>query len=207
MFLEHLVSAAEADFIPELASGDAPFTPLDSLTAAQTLSAQAKTSNWLKELSQDDDDILDQAQQEKIAQTFNALTTGDPRAKNKLLQLELPEEVQNAIGMVTAYQWKFVEQAEELRSMAISHIVKEVHHPDARIRLKALEMLGKVTEVALFTDRIAVKSEDVTDEELDARIKEKLGKYMGAVDVVATDITEIEDGRDANDSEKTDSAD
>lgn len=207
LFLEHLVSAAEADFIPELASGDAPFTPLDSLTPAQTLSAQAKTSNWLKELSQDDDDILDQAQQEKVTQTFNALTTGDPRAKNKLLQLELPEEVQNAIGMVTAYQWKFVEQAEELRSMAISHIVKEVHHPDARIRLKALEMLGKVTEVALFTDRIAVKSEDVTDEELDARIKEKLGKYMGAVDVVATDITEIEDGRDANDSEKTDSAD
>ena len=86
--------------------------------------------------------------------------------------------------MVTAYQWKFIEQAENLRSMAVTHIVKEVSHPDARIRLKALEMLGKVTEVALFTDRIQVKSEDVTDEELDARIKEKLGKYMGAVDIV-----------------------
>ena len=89
--------------------------------------------------------------------------------------------------MVTAYQWKFIEQAENLRSMAVTHIVKEVSHPDARIRLKALEMLGKVTEVALFTDRIAVKSEDVTDEELDARIKEKLGKYMGAVDIVDVD--------------------
>jgi hypothetical protein len=89
--------------------------------------------------------------------------------------------------MVTAYQWKFVEQAENLRSMAVSKIVKEIEHPDARIRLKALEMLGKVTEVALFTDRIAVKSEEVTDEELDARIKEKLGRYMGAVDVVDVD--------------------
>jgi hypothetical protein len=74
--------------------------------------------------------------------------------------------------------------------MAVSHIVKEVSHPDARIRLKALEMLGKVTEVALFTDRISVKSEEVSDEELDARIKEKLGKYMGVVDVV--DIEEID---------------
>jgi len=89
--------------------------------------------------------------------------------------------------MVTAYQWKFIEQAENLRSMAVTHIVKEVSHPDARIRLKALEMLGKVTEVALFTDRVSVKSEDVTDEELDARIKEKLGKYMGAVDIVDVD--------------------
>ena len=75
--------------------------------------------------------------------------------------------------------------------MAVSHIVKEIQHPDARIRLKALEMLGKVTEVALFTDRVAVKSEDVTDEELDARIKEKLGRYMGAVDVV--DVTDVGD--------------
>jgi hypothetical protein len=47
-----------------------------------------------------------------------------------------------------------------------------------------------VTEVALFTDRISVKSEDVTDEELDQRIKEKLGKYMGVADVV--DVEEIE---------------
>jgi hypothetical protein len=108
--------------------------------------------------------------------------------------------------MVTAYQWKFVEQAEELRSMAVSHIVKEIQHPDARIRLKALEMLGKVTEVALFTDRVSVKSEDVSDEELDKRIKEKLGKYMGAVDVVATEVKEIEDV-DTDDSEKTDTAD
>jgi hypothetical protein len=86
--------------------------------------------------------------------------------------------------MVTAYQWKFIEQAEELRSMAVSHIVKEIQHPDARIRLKALEMLGKVTEVALFTDRVTVKNEEISDEELDARIKEKLGRYMGAVDIV-----------------------
>jgi hypothetical protein len=90
--------------------------------------------------------------------------------------------------------------------MAVSHIVKEIQHPDARIRLKALEMLGKVTEVALFTDRISVKSEDVSDEELDKRIKEKLGKYMGAVDVVATDVKEIEDV-DTDDSEKTDTTD
>jgi hypothetical protein len=74
--------------------------------------------------------------------------------------------------------------------MAVANIVKEVQHPDARIRLKALELLGKVTEVALFTDRVQIKNEDVTDEELDARIKEKLGRYMGAVDVV--DVEEIE---------------
>jgi len=171
-------------------SDSTPFTPVESLTTAQTLSAQHKTSQWLKDFEDEDDEILSEAQQEKITETFDALIKADPRAKQRLLELDLPEEIKAAVGMVTAYQWKFVEQAEELRSMAVANIVKEVQHPDARIRLKALELLGKVTEVALFTDRVSVKSEEVSDEELDARIKEKLGKYMGAVDVV--DVEEIE---------------
>lgn len=183
MFLEHLVTASAADYTPDAFSGET-FDPLENLTPAQTLNAQKKTSDWLTQFDDDDEATLTEAQQDKTVDAFNALTTRDPNAKQKLLELDLPEEIKTAVGMVTAYQWKFIEQAEELRSMAVTHIVKEVSHPDARIRLKALEMLGKVTEVALFTDRIAVKSEDVSDEELDARIKEKLGRYMGAVDVV-----------------------
>lgn len=190
MFLEHLVTASAADYTPDILPGDTTFDPLDSKNATETFSAQIKTSKWLESFADEDEEILSNAEEKKVVDAFNAMTTRDPRAKEKLLNLELPEEIKSAVGMVTAYQWKFVEQAEELRSMAVSHIVKEVSHPDARIRLKALEMLGKVTEVALFTDRISVKSEEVSDEELDQRIKEKLGKYMGVVDVV--DVEEIE---------------
>ena len=189
MFLEHLVTASAADFVPDILPDNTPFTELNTTTPAQTLNSQKKTSDWLAQFDDDDAATLTEAQEEKVTDTFNALTRSDPNAKQRLLELDLPEEIKAAIGMVTAYQWKFVEQAENLRSLAVSKIVKEIEHPDARIRLKALEMLGKVTEVALFTDRIAVKSEDVTDEELDARIKEKLGRYMGAVDVV--DVEEV----------------
>ena len=195
MFLEHLVTAAAADFVPELFSGS-NFDPLETLNPAQTLNAQKKTSDWLAQFEDDDEETLTQAQEEKTTHAFNALTRSDPNAKQRLLELDLPEEIKAAIGMVTAYQWKFIEQAEELRSMSVAKIVKETEHPDARIRLKALELLGKVTEVALFTDRISVKSEDVTDEELDARIKEKLGKYMGVADVVDAEIIETKPKKD-----------
>jgi hypothetical protein len=190
LFLEHLVTAKAADYTPDILPGDPTFTSVETLTPAQTLSAQVKTSDWLKSFEDEDDDILSKAEEEKVIDTFQALTRQDPQAKQKLLQLDLPEEIKSAVGMVTAYQWKFVEQAEELRSMSVAKIVKETEHPDARIRLKALELLGKVTEVALFTDRVSIKSEDVTDEELEKRIKEKLGRYMGAVDVV--DVEEID---------------
>ena len=184
MLLDHLVLAQAADYAPETLPDDAIFTPLDKANTVQTLNAQVKTASWLDQFADDDEAVLEKAQQERVSDTFSSLVTQDPNAKDKLLTLEMPEEVKSVVSMVTAFQWKFVEQANELRSMAVTKIAKETDHPDARIRLKALELLGKVTEVALFTDRVEVKREDMSDEELENKIKAKLERYMGVVDVV-----------------------
>lgn len=190
MLLDHLVSAKAADYAPETLPDDAIFTPLEKVDAVQTLNAQVKTSDWLSQFDDEDEAVLEKAQQERASDTFSSLVAQDPNAKDKLLTLEMPEEVKNVVGMVTAYQWKFVEQANELRSMAVTKIAKETDHPDARIRLKALELLGKVTEVALFTDRVEVKKTEISDEELEKQIKAKLERYMGVVDVV--EVEEID---------------
>jgi len=192
VILDHLVKAEEADYVPDVVN-KASVIPLEKATPAQTLDAQKKTADWLAQITEDDDEILNEAQEAKVINTFNALTQADPKAKEKLLTLEIPEEVRSVVGMVTAYQWKFVEQANELRSMAVTKIAKETEHPDARIRLKALELLGKVTEVALFTDRIEVKREELSDDELEKRIKAKLERYMGVADVVDAEITETKE--------------
>jgi hypothetical protein len=103
--------------------------------------------------------------------------------------------------MMTAYEWQFVEEAQRLRAMAVAKIVEETDHPDARIRLKALELLGKVTEVGLFTERIEVKKTALSDVELDAKIKEKLLQIQNTIeepvndeDILDVDLTEEEDG-------------
>ena len=193
MLLEHLVSADIADFVPEVVSDDGNFVSLENLTAPQTLGAQKQTVDWLNQFASEEDEqeILTNAQQQQVANAFAALTTGAPDAKNQLLNLQAPEEIVNAVAMVTGYQWEFVKQANELRSMSVAKIVKETDHPDARIRLKALELLGKVTEVALFTDRVEVSKKEMSDEELEKRIREKLSKYMGKVDVVEVDEIEV----------------
>ena len=82
----------------------------------------------------------------------------------------------------------------QLRSMAVAKIVEETDHPDARIRLKALELLGRVTEVGLFTDRIEVKKTDMSNEELDAKIKEKLQALSKAMESHNTYSGETVDG-------------
>lgn len=186
MLLEHLVSAKAADYAPETLPDETLFVPIKDASVKETIDAQVNTADWLKTITDDDDELLDRAQEQRVGEAFLALTTSHPQAKDKMLELELPEEVKSAVSMVTAYQWKFVEQAQELRSMSVAKIVKETDHPDARVRLKALELLGKVTEVALFTDRVEIKKTELSDQELEEQIKKKLEKYMGTVDV--TDV-------------------
>jgi hypothetical protein len=100
--------------------------------------------------------------------------------------------------MLSAYDWEFVEQAKNLRGMAVAKILEETNHPDARIRLKALDMLGRVTEVALFTERIEVKKTDLSDTEIDKKIKEKLNKFMGVVDVEdISDVSSVSENTDS----------
>ena len=190
MLLDHLVSAQAADYAPETIPDESLFVPIKNATPSQTLNAQKKTADWLKDILDEDDEILEKAQEQHVGDVFGSLVAGDEASKQKLLEMETPEEVKSVMNMVTAYQWKFVEQAQELRSMAVTKIAKETDHPDARIRLKALELLGKVTEVALFTDRVEVKKTELSDSELDEQIKKKLEKYMGVVDVA--DVEDIE---------------
>jgi hypothetical protein len=52
-------------------------------------------------------------------------------------------------------------------------------------------LLGKVTEVGLFTEKIEVKKTDMTEEEIDQRLKEKLAKFMDVSDADVTDLVEI----------------
>ena len=94
--------------------------------------------------------------------------------------------------MLTAYDWEFVNQAKELRGYTVSKILEETKHPDARIRLKALQMLGNVTEVALFTERVEVIKKDASEEEIEKRLRDRLAKFLTPIDgATVTDVTPV----------------
>ena len=186
--LEHLV-----DFEPPVMEHK-PRTslPLDKSSPEEILNAQVNTTAWLEKLGVDDDDkALKEANAKAAQKVFTALSTNTPVAetKHQLTQIKTPEAVRHLVAMLSAYDWEFVEQAKNLRGMAVAKILEETNHPDARVRLKALDMLGRITEVALFTERVEIKKADMSDSEIDKKIKEKLNKFMGVVDV--EDVTEI----------------
>jgi hypothetical protein len=187
--LEHL---QQFEYEPEvLDAPDEGFVATKKLQAAQMLDAQVKTADWLKELgAEDDEQVITQAQEQTAVQAFTALTTGAPDPKTAVANLQVPAAVRKTVAMLTAYDWKFVEQAQEIRGKAVHQLLDEMEHPDARIRLKAIELLGKVTEIGLFTERVSVKKEELDDQELDNRIREKLAQLNKTVEVEAKEREE-----------------
>lgn len=191
--LEHLVQ-----FEPQVLSTDdeADFLPLKDAMPDQVLAAQTQTADWLDELgAKPDSDISKDAQTSAARKAFVALTTtvSAEETKTKLLELQTPPAVRHLVGMLTAYDWEFVNQAKSLRGYAVAKILEEVENPSANIRLKALGLLGKITEVGLFTEKIEVKKTDLTEDEIERKLKEKLAKFIGVEDAEVTDVTPLEE--------------
>jgi hypothetical protein len=161
------------------------FVPFNKATPSDILSAQHSTAEWLKDLGiPPDDAIIARQEQAAAREAFNTLNFSPDTAaqRTSLVAIKTPAAVQHLVGMLTAYDWEFVERAKELRSYTVSKILEETTHPDARIRLKALQMLGNVTEVALFTERVEVTKKDVSEEEIEKRLHERLSKLLTPAD-------------------------
>jgi hypothetical protein len=184
--LEHLI-----DFTPPPATPQS-VKPLADASPEDIVAAQLNTAQWLEEVGAPTTDQAQAAAATAAAQqAFQSLTTQTPEEQRKaLVQIKTPAAVRHLTGMLTAYDWEFVQQAKELRGYAVSQILEETKHPDAKIRLKALDMLGRVTEVALFTERVEVKNNTLTDAEIEAKIKEKINRFMQVTDVIDVASTE-----------------
>lgn len=183
--LDHLVH-----FEPEVTARDG-LVKLDDASPEELLSAQVATEQWLAELGVDDDEVVANQQQTHAARkAFNTVTTNADTTEQKasLAELKTPAAVRHLTGMLAAYDWEFIEMAQQLRGYTVAKILEETKSPNANVRLKALIALGKVTEVGLFTEQIEVKKVEMTDAEVEQRIKDKLAKFMGVIDVV--DVSE-----------------
>ena len=178
---EHLIQPSIYDDAPK-------YTPVDKASAQEVLDAQVATVDFLESIGAVSDEKVEENAQHKSAQlAFAAMAAG--ASTEKILANTTPRAVRNLVSMLTAYDWAFVEQARQMRGYAVAKILEDTKHPDPRYRLKALEMLGKVTEIALFTERTEIKKVEMTDEEIEAKIKAKLGKYMGTIEVTVTEKT------------------
>ena len=69
-----------------------------------------------------------------------------------------------------------VESALQVRHLVTNKLIDETENPDPRVRIRALELLGKISDVGLFAEKSEVTITYQSTDDLRARLREKLQK-------------------------------
>ncbi len=92
---------------------------------------------------------------------------------------KMPAAMIKLDALLTAYDYDLLEDANRMRLYVTNRLVEESDDPDPKNRLRALEMLGKITEVGLFTERKEINIHTRTSEDLTDELRHKLEELRG----------------------------
>ena len=95
-------------------------------------------------------------------------------------------------NLLNAYDKRVVDDPAQIRYYATNRLLELTDDPDVKIRIKALELLGKVADVGLFADRTEITIKDKTTRDLEKELEAYFSKYVQEVKPVE-EIEEIED--------------
>lgn len=91
-----------------------------------------------------------------------------------------PESAVYVNSLLSAYDMEVVKDSKRLRHYVTNRLIVESENMDARIRMKALELLGKISDVGLFTERTEVTINNRSTIELEETLREKLYRLRSA---------------------------
>ena len=107
--------------------------------------------------------------------------------------LSTPATVKHLYAMLSDYDHQVVQEAVQLRRFVTNKLIEDTGLNDPRHRLKALELLGKISDVGLFSDKTEVIVKHATTEELEKQIRTKLSKIINAEKTINTSFEVIDD--------------
>ena len=111
------------------------------------------------------------------AYAVNPQTTSQ-KANNVNTSALTPPSLQNIRSYLDEYGRAVVGHAIELRHTVTNRLIEESMSADPRIRIRALELLGKISDVGLFTDRTEITITHQTTDELRLKLRAKLQRLV-----------------------------
>jgi hypothetical protein len=93
-------------------------------------------------------------------------------------ELSRPEVIVHIAAMLDEYDKTVVKSAAQMRTYVTNKLILETENPDPRIRLKSLELLGKISDVGLFTDKTEITLRHRPTEELEQMLRERLTQVI-----------------------------
>ena len=162
--------------------------PIDADTPYEDLKERAEAAcNTAAELAEHGLDIEPTREDKDVAAKLVAAYADDPEATSKKVttkraaaltpaSLVLTNHILNEFGHSVA------ESATQIRHLVTNKLLLESENDDPRIRIRALELLGKISDVGLFAEKSEVTITHQSTDDLRAKLRSKLEKLVNPED-------------------------
>jgi hypothetical protein len=117
------------------------------------------------------------------------LIKGESKA-NKPRHLVAPSEAKAAHTLIKKFDFAAFQDALQARNFITNKLIKIADCGDPKLELKALELLGKHSDIGLFTERSEITINHTSSESLEKSIKERIKRLLNS-DV--SDVTPLDD--------------
>jgi len=152
-----------------------PYAPEDMQTSsfAEELAVVSNTAELLEQLGPPPEmSVEDAAKAANLVE--QAVKTQDKKA------LTSPNAAFAAKEFLRIYSARLAVEMNDVRSAITNKLMELSNCGDARIELKALELLGKHSDIALFTERSEVTINYKTSDDLESAIRERVKRLLNA---------------------------
>lgn len=169
------------DLLPENTS---QFANAAAKTAKDILARQGITNI---DISQEDSDNAEEQFMHHVNHTPNSIAPSHVNKPATALKLE---------ALVQEYDWRVIQHADQIRMLVTNKLLELSDHRDAKVQLKAVELLGKLADVGMFVEKQEITYKQKTTEDLQQQLREKLsllieGEVVGETILSPTEVKEL----------------
>lgn len=166
--------------IPEL-SHPLPSDEAATLSLHEKVAAMFKTTEFLEAFGADTEVSEEDKVRARAALHESVSVAQDPSKLPATTSVATtPGSVKHLKEILSEYDHVVVKSAVQIRTFVTNRLIEESTNPDPKIRMRALELLGKIGDVGLFVERTEVTVKHKTTIELQSSIKERITKLLQA---------------------------
>ena len=102
-------------------------------------------------------------------------------ATSKIPKTVTPGTIVHLESLLSEWDQEVLDVGRRLRNYVTNKLIVESNDPDPKVRLRSLELLGKVSNVGLFSERVDVTVTHRTVEDIERELKKTLELFGGEV--------------------------
>tara|TARA_R110002153_G_scaffold70388_3_gene185030 strand:+ start:64 stop:702 length:639 start_codon:yes stop_codon:yes gene_type:complete len=162
----------------------------DRVEAASNTALELEGHGLEMEITKEDKDV---ASKLTIAYADNPEKTSK-KASHKNISTLTPASLLLTNSILQEFGQSVVDSAVQVRHLVTNKLLLESENADPRIRMRALELLGKISDVGLFSEKSEITITHQSTDDLREKLRSKLEKLVNPVEEAEIEDAVVLDG-------------